>query len=307
MGIKNLFPFLEDYKTANVGIETFSGLTVGIDAFWWLHRGAWATPKDFIDGKIFKNWIYEAKHLGYGINIYLGKPSATRKLVEFIERRIKKLKAYKITPYFVFDGNCLPQKEPVRQKRISDRSKNIKEAENLALQGTSLKWLLGESTKSKNIYKRAIEITPYHVHDVIDCLKKNVIKYIVAPFEADAQLAYLYKCGTIDMVFTGDSDLLPYGVKKIFVEKESPWGDEYDLTCLSEVKKWDMTFANEDSFLSMWILGGWDYLPKIKNLGFIKLGKEFLRSEQNIKVMIKNLRKKGCEVPLDYYQGDIFI
>ena len=38
---------------------------------------------------------------------------------------------------------------------------------------------------------------------------------IVAPYEADAQLAYLYKQGIIHLVVSEDSDLLVYGCKKV--------------------------------------------------------------------------------------------
>ena len=37
----------------------------------------------------------------------------------------------------------------------------------------------------------------------------------MAPFEADAELAYLSKSGHVDAVLTEDSDLLAYGCKKV--------------------------------------------------------------------------------------------
>ena len=38
------------------------------------------------------------------------------------------------------------------------------------------------------------------------------VEFLVAPFEADAQLAYMYKSGRADIVITEDSDLLAFGV-----------------------------------------------------------------------------------------------
>lgn len=38
---------------------------------------------------------------------------------------------------------------------------------------------------------------------------------IVAPYEADAQLAYLTKAGLAQAVITEDSDLLAFGCKKV--------------------------------------------------------------------------------------------
>lgn len=37
------------------------------------------------------------------------------------------------------------------------------------------------------------------------------MRYVVAPYEADAQLAYLTKNGLADGVITEDSDCLPFG------------------------------------------------------------------------------------------------
>lgn len=38
---------------------------------------------------------------------------------------------------------------------------------------------------------------------------------IVAPYEADAQLAYLEKNGFVQAVITEDSDLIAFGCKKV--------------------------------------------------------------------------------------------
>lgn len=46
------------------------------------------------------------------------------------------------------------------------------------------------------------------------------VRYVVAPYEADAQLAYLYKKRIIDVVITEDSDLLVFGVKKAFFKMD---------------------------------------------------------------------------------------
>ena len=41
------------------------------------------------------------------------------------------------------------------------------------------------------------------------------VECIVAPYEADAQLAYLSKEGIVDLVITEDSDLLVFGCAKV--------------------------------------------------------------------------------------------
>lgn len=45
----------------------------------------------------------------------------------------------------------------------------------------------------------------------LQALKAAGVRFIVAPYEADAQMAYMAKNGIVDVVITEDSDLLTYG------------------------------------------------------------------------------------------------
>ena len=61
--------------------------------------------------------------------------------------------------------------------------------------------------KFKN-YSMTIE--KRHIVLLIDYLTFAGIEYVVSPYEADAQLAYMHKIGQIDYVVTEDSDLVLY-------------------------------------------------------------------------------------------------
>ena len=50
---------------------------------------------------------------------------------------------------------------------------------------------------------------------VIKELKKENVEFVVAPYDADAQLAYLERKGVITTVLTEDSDLLVFGCKNV--------------------------------------------------------------------------------------------
>ena len=52
--------------------------------------------------------------------------------------------------------------------------------------------------------------------DVKACREKGV-DCIVAPYEADAQLAYLNKCGIAQLVITEDSDLVLFGCDRVCI------------------------------------------------------------------------------------------
>jgi exonuclease 1 len=58
----------------------------------------------------------------------------------------------------------------------------------------------------------------------LQALKQAGVPYVVAPYEADAQLAYMARCGIVDLVITEDSDLLAYGCPEV-VFKLSRGGD----------------------------------------------------------------------------------
>ena len=63
-----------------------------------------------------------------------------------------------------------------------------------------------------------------HIHTlthghVQECRRIGV-ECIVAPYEADAQLAYLEKEGIVDLVITEDSDLLVFGCKRVLFKMD---------------------------------------------------------------------------------------
>lgn len=65
-------------------------------------------------------------------------------------------------------------------------------------------------------FAAGLEAAP-HFDVRAQALRRAGVKLIVAPYEADAQLAYLSRSGAVDVVITEDSDCLPYGCKKVIV------------------------------------------------------------------------------------------
>lgn len=63
--------------------------------------------------------------------------------------------------------------------------------------------------------RRAVDVTHEMAVEVIrECRKRNV-DCIVAPYEADAQLAYFSIKGIAQVVLTEDSDLMLFGCKTV--------------------------------------------------------------------------------------------
>lgn len=50
------------------------------------------------------------------------------------------------------------------------------------------------------------------------------IPFIVAPYEADAQLGYLFRTGAVDLVITEDSDALVFGCKRVLYKLDHHTG-----------------------------------------------------------------------------------
>src|SRR5690348_4054085 len=103
-----------------------------------------------------------------------------------------------VTPYLVFDGDELPSKagtEVERQKRRQD-SKTL----GLELQRK------GRIAEAYQELQKAVDVTPLMARELIEELKKIDVQYVVAPYEADAQLAYLEQQGIIAGIISEDSD-----------------------------------------------------------------------------------------------------
>ena len=185
MGIEGLLQALKPI-TIRSHISAFSNMTAAIDASVWLYKGAYSC-----------SW-----ELAQGIE--------TRNYLNFIYQMIQLLKNNKITPIFIFDGSMLPMKASTVKKRTDDKIKYKK------LGDEFLK--AGDIEKAKIMYSRCISITKEMTTTLMDLLHYMKIQYIVAPYEADAQLAYCYIKGIADFVISEDSDLLVYGCENLVLK-----------------------------------------------------------------------------------------
>lgn len=124
----------------------------------------------------------------------------------------------------------------------------------------------------------AVEITPNQMFNFQDYLSKHpfekdgkpiTVPYVVAPFEADAQLAYLCKQGITDAVLTNDSDLIIYGVKHILMIRQKAI-ETYDIMAENPGIA---ASINEISPEKLWMFGfliGCDYFTGVSGIGIVK-------------------------------------
>ena len=148
----------------------------------------------------------------------------------------------------------------------------------------------------------AVDITPLMAYQFVQSAKQLGVEYYVAPYEADAQLAYMYLKKRVHAVITEDSDLLAFGVKICFFKMDkSGQGFEVDLDNLALVEELNFRKFDLDSLLITCILSGCDYLDSIKGIGFKKAHKLVYENGKDLNTLIKKIRREGKHlVPLDY-------
>ena len=90
-----------------------------------------------------------------------------------------------IRPYLVFDGAPLPMKQG--RARSDDRA--TARARSIALLKD------GKDQEARSALAKCVGATPWMARKLIEVLRQRDLPFVVAPFEADAQLAFLVASG----------------------------------------------------------------------------------------------------------------
>jgi 5'-3' exonuclease len=197
MGICGLFNFLKKYEKIKTIENAVKDKNVGIDIFWFMHKS--------------KGNICE------------------------LEDMLQPIIKYSKTVHCVFDGKVPPEKKEYmkQQQLIRDEiNKSITEIEkfiNYPFSRISVedrKYII----KYVNELKRRVWVPDFdYINSVKDLLfKKGCINY-QAEYEADDNLAEMYKHNVIDLAVTNDSDLVVLGIKKIIRIKNKTCCGFYDV------------------------------------------------------------------------------
>lgn len=273
MGIPGLLPLLRNIQVP-VTLAKYSGMTLGIDAYAWLHRASVSCSYELV----------------------MDRP--TDKYLNYFIKRLTMLKRFGIKPYLVFDGDYLPVKGPTEFKRSEQRMVNKRKA--LAYCKS------GDWEFAIDYFKKAVEINPQMAKCIMEYCTENNIKYIVAPFEADPQMVYLEKIGAIHGIIAEDSDLLVFGCKRM-ITKLSDTGNCFEI----DSSNFPTTIDNEkfgigeltiDDIRNLVCLSGCDYSNGIFKIGLLKafqLIKTFASTEE----IINFLQSSGkFEVPVTFQE-----
>ncbi|KAL2083500.1 hypothetical protein ACEWY4_021273 [Coilia grayii] len=274
MGIQGLLQFIKD-ASEPVHVKKYKGQTVAVDTYCWLHKGAFSCAEK------------------------LAKGEPTDQYVTYCMKFVDMLLSFGVKPVLVFDGCNLPSKQEVEKARRERRQANLLRGKQLLREG--------KLAEARECFTRCVNVTHSMAHEVIKAARTRGVDCVVAPYEADAQLAFLNKVGIAQAIITEDSDLLAFGCKKVILKMDKQGnGLEIDQNHLGRCRLLGNVFT-EEKFRHMCILSGCDYLASLYGIGLGKACK-LLRTASNPDVL-KVIKKMGqylkmnITVPDEYLEG----
>ncbi|KAJ1426192.1 XPG/Rad2 endonuclease [Sesbania bispinosa] len=270
MGIQGLLPQLKSIMVP-FHIKDLNGCSVAVDTYSWLHKGA----------------------LSCSTELCKGMP--TSRHIEYCMHRVNLLRHYGVKPILVFDGGLLPMKSEQENKRARVRKDNFARAVEHESDGNS--------AAAYECYQKAVDISPLIARELIQVLKQENVQYIVAPYEADAQMTFLAISRQVDAVITEDSDLIPFGCPRIIFKMDKfGQGVQFQYSMLQKNKELSFEGFNRQMLLEMCILSGCDYLQSLPGMGLKKAHASIKRFKSYDKVL-KHLRYNGVSVPPFYEES----
>ncbi|KAK9227573.1 hypothetical protein WN943_012626 [Citrus x changshan-huyou] len=270
MGIQGLLPLLKSIMIP-IHIKELEGCCVAVDTYSWLHKGALSCSRELCKG------LPTSRHIDYCM------------------RRVNLLRHYGVKPILIFDGGLLPMKIEQENKRARSRKENLARAIECESEGNS--------SASYEFYQKAVDISPSIAHELIQVLKQQNVSYIVAPYEADAQMTFLAVSKQVEAVITEDSDLIPFGCSRI-IFKMDKFGQGVEFQCSMLQKNKDLSFGGftKQMLLEMCILSGCDYLQSLPGMG-LKRAHALISKFKSYDKVIKHLKYSTVSVPPFYEES----
>ncbi|KAK2642644.1 hypothetical protein Ddye_024407 [Dipteronia dyeriana] len=270
MGIQGLLPLLKSIMKP-IHIKDLEGCCVAIDTYSWLHKGALSCSTDLCKG------LPTSRH------------------IEYCMHRVNLLRHYGVKPVLVFDGGLLPMKIEQENKRAKARKENLARAIECESDGNS--------SAAYEFYQKAVDISPSIAHELIQVLRQENVCYVVAPYEADAQMTFLAISKQVDAVITEDSDLIAFGCPRIIFKMDKfGQGVEFQYSMLPKNKDLSLAGFTEQMLLEMCILSGCDYLPSLPGMG-LKRAHALISKFKSYEKVIKHLRYSTVSVPPLYEES----
>jgi len=272
MGITSLLQNLRSITTQGVAINTYEGKRAAVDSYCWLHKCAYSCSREIVEG------------------------IPTDAYVHAFVNRARMLKSNGVDVIYVFDGASLPSKRGEESVRMNRRE--------TAKQLARKMWNEGNRKAAFDQYAKAVDVTFEMAKRCLDAIRKHGLgEVLVAPFEADAQLAYLALNGIVDVVITEDSDLLAHGCPVVLYKMDQTGiCDEVRFEDLPRNKGLRFDAFTPDLFLQMCVMSGCDYLTSLPNVG-MKKAHQAMRKCREYSSALRSFKFEGIRVDQQYELG----
>jgi len=298
MGVTGLLPCLKSISH-QVSLEKYRGLTVGVDAMCWLHKAVHASDPVALAKTQFHGALKGKEsddHVPRQLNFdeesfhedIADVSKANRLCAEYVIRQVQVLtEQYQMNVILVLDGAPLPIKQNVNKKRTDNRCRMFHEA--IKAERT------GNKTAARKLFSQACSISYDIKLELIRLCGQLGIDFVVAPYEADAQIAKLAHASYIDLVLTEDSDLLLYGCPRVLFKTDLRAGTGVEIQILRDLGNNETpSFRNwtHDMFIYMCILSGCDYCDGISGLG-LQTAHKLVRIHRTPQKLLSVLAREG--------------
>ncbi|KAK2949914.1 putative Exonuclease 1 [Blattamonas nauphoetae] len=252
-------------------ISAYKGKTVAVDTYSWLHKACCACAAELCQN--IETDVY----------------------VKFCMTRVQLLVSHGVIPLMVFDGRYLPAKEAKEKQRAASRSYNLLQAQKLMK--------IGNLSGADKLFQKCVDVTPAMAHRFIRALRKSNISYIVAPYEADAQLAYLANQGYAHAVITEDSDLLTFGVKEVLLKMDKTGAcQSLRMSRVNLLRTINLQSFTHEMFVMMCVLSGCDYLASLRGMG-LKTSYKVVEAHKTEESILNSLSQTHQNFSPDYRQS----
>ena len=264
-----------------MSLERYRGLTVAVDAMSWLHKGVFACDVRAL-----------AKSQRGDPN---GKAtSAELKCIDYATSKAETLKVkFGIEVILVIDGDALPSKNEENIQRREERDKAFEKA--IAAENAN------DSRSARRFYAQSCSVTHAMRYELIKKCNAIGLAFLVAPYEADAQMARLAHTGVVDLVITEDSDILVYGCPRALFKIDFTTYQGQEIQLMKDLgENATPSFRNwtHDMFVFMCIISGCDYCKGVPGIG-IKLAHKLVRIHRTPSKIFSALRAAG-RIPPDF-------
>jgi 5'-3' exonuclease len=346
MGVPKVLSILLENASHKVDLRAFADgqrkLRVAVDVSTWIHKACKGYSDMLGDEKHLSNYgraslfyQHQQRQEGEEEGTPSTEPNSTAEAEKMMEAAKEREKAAVVEEYIakcckyvvdrlltlqktgncellvVLDGTAPPIKSQEVQSRTRKRQAEQEERDRPTETWYSTNDVEAAVERRIQAFKRTGAGGHYQtiLSQLLTSLRENDLAFLVAPYEADGQLAFLSKC--IDLIVTEDSDLLCYGTECPLLYKLSDnltdgvpagkmirWADLGALAPLQTAESLPILDFSPALMAVLFVATGSDYCRKLRGIGCTGAAREIREAFFGRRVRAQPARSGGVGSPL---------